>query len=211
MKKYIVTAFGITGILLANSPNVSYSEVNVPLLALGSRPSIYIDSPPTFIYVPELGYSVAAESPYDLLYYDNYYYLYNNGYWYNSSFYDGPWIGIVDERLPLLLREHRIMDIRRLRDIEFSKHDRQYWQYRDLHNRRSQRELRINSNRGFYDGPGTKGSQGRSNYDGINRGERRTPGDGQSGSDNRAPGDVRGGGDGHSSGDGRGGGGSHGR
>lgn len=200
MKKYILTAVGISGILLINSPNVALSEVNVPLLALGSRPSIYIDSPPTFIYVPELGYSVATESPYDLMYYDNYYYLYNNGYWYNSSFYDGPWIVITGDLLPPLFREHRIPDIRRFRDIEYRKHDRQYWYNNDQHDRRSQRDSHINSNQGLFDGRGTSDGQERKDDDGRNRG------DGRSGGDNRGPGNIRSGGDGHPFGDGRGGG-----
>ena len=199
MKNYILTAVGIAGILIANSPNVTHAAGNEPLLALGSRPSIYIDAPPTFIYVPELGYSVAVESPYDFMYYDNYYYLYDNGSWYSSSFYDGPWLVMMEDRLPPSLRGHRIPDIRRFRDIEYRKHDRQYWQDRDQHDRRSQGDAYINNNNGLFDARRTRSSQGRYDEDGRNRGESGSDGD------NRAPVNMRGGGD-HPSGDWRGGG-----
>ena len=200
MKKYFLTAVGVAGILFANSPMLSYGEVNSPLLALGNRPSFYIDSPPTFIYVPELGYSVAVKSPYDFIYYDNYYYLYDNGFWYSASFYDGPWIGIFGERLPPLLRGHRVADIIRFRDIEYGKHDRQYWQSRDQHDRRSQRETHFNNRPGLLDGHGMRSNQSRNDNDDRNRG------DGQRGGDMRGPGNIRDGGDSHSPGDWRGGG-----
>jgi len=200
MKKYLLTAVGVAGILFANSPILAYGGVNGPLLALGDRPSFYIDSPPTFIYVPELGYSVAIESPYDFIYYDNSYYLYDNGLWYSSSFYDGPWIVIIGERLPPLLRGHRMTDIRRFRDIEYGKHDRQYWLNRDQHDRRSQRETHINNRQGLIDTRGTRSRQSRNDDDGRNRG------DGQSGGDIRGLGNIRGGGDSRPPGDGRGGG-----
>ena len=200
MKKYFLTAVGVAGILFANSPILAYGEINSHLIALGNRPSFYIDSPPTFIYVPELGYSVAVESPYDFIYYDNYYYLYDNGFWYNSSFYDGPWAVIIGERLPPLLRGYRISDIRRFRDIEYGRHDRQYWLNRDQHDRRSQRATPINNRQGLIDTRGTRSSQSRNDDDGRNRG------DGQSGGDIRGPGNIRGGGDSHPPRDGRGGG-----
>ena len=202
MKHNILAAVGISGMLLGCTlvPDVVHASINPPLVALGSRADFYFDSPPTFVYVPDLGYSVAVESPYDVLYYDNLYYLYDNGYWYNSSFYDGPWGVIMEDRLPPLMRGHRIPDIRRFRDIEYRKHDVQYWQNRDLHDRRSHRGVHINSDGGLFDGRGD--GPGRNDGDGRSRGDRRGYGEG------RGPGDSgRGGGDGRPSGDGRGGGG----
>ena len=193
MKNYFLTAVGFAAMLLWSVPGITYAELNGSFLALGNRPSFYIDAPPTFIYVPELGYSVAVESPYDFISYDDYYYVYDNGYWYSSSFYNGPWIAIIGEGLPPLLRGHRIADIRRFRDIEYGKHDRQYWQNSDQHDRRNQKEFRINSSLRSVDGRRPNDGQGRNDNDGRNRGEAR------SGGDNRAPGNIRGAGDTHPS------------
>lgn len=206
MKKNMLSAVGIAAMLLGNPPLLGFAEVNGSLLALGSRPSLYVDSPPLFVYVPELGYSVAVESPYDCMYYDNSYYIYDNGYWYSSSFYDGPWVVIMEERLPPLMRGHRIPDIRRFRDIEYGRHDLEYWRSRDLHDRRSPREMRFNNNHGLFDGRGQRDGRGINDGDGDGRrsGEGRPSGEGQRIDDNRGTGNSRSGGDGHGGGHGRG-------
>ena len=200
MKKYFLTAVGLAAMLHANSPILASTELNGHLLALGNSPSFYRESPPAFIYVPELGYSVAVETPYDFIYYDNYYYLFDSGYWYSSSFYDGPWIGIIGERLPPLLRGHHIGDIRRFREIEYGKQDRHYCLNKDQPERRSQTETHSNTPQGLSETLGTrsKRSQSQNDDDGKNRGDRQTAGD------TRGSGNIRGG-DTHPPGGGQGG------
>ena len=105
-------AAGVAGMLIGVSPAVSQAEINVGV-GIGRHSSFVINTRPTFIYVPDLGFTVAVGSPYDYYYYDNFYYIYDDGYWYNSSYYNGPWIGIDIGRLPSMLRRHGIEDIRR--------------------------------------------------------------------------------------------------
>ena len=130
MNKKFWMAAGVAGMLIGVSPAVSQAEINVGV-GIGRHSSFVINTRPTFIYVPDLGFTVAVGSPYDYYYYDNFYYIYDDGYWYNSSYYNGPWIGIDIGRLPSMLRRHGIEDIRRFRDIEYRRHDQTYWQGRD--------------------------------------------------------------------------------
>lgn len=119
-----------TGICLA-AAIVGMAFVNLPAnaqdaLAMSNRrggTSIVISSRPNFIDLPDQGFSISVGSPYDIINYDNRYYLYQNGGWYNSSDYRGPWVTIDENRLPERIRRHRIEDIRRSRDVEYRKHD----------------------------------------------------------------------------------------
>ncbi|NTW69325.1 MAG: BcpO-related WXXGXW repeat protein [Chlorobiaceae bacterium] len=87
----------------------------------GGGTSIVISSQPRFINIPDQGFSVSIGSPYDIVSYDNRYYLYQNGSWYNSRDYRGPWQVTRESNLPDKIRRHRIGDIRRYRDTEYSK------------------------------------------------------------------------------------------
>ncbi len=210
MKHNVLIAAGITGILLGTIPVDTHAEVKARLdhtyIALGDSPTVVINAPPTFVYVPELGYSVAVDTPYDYMYYDNLYYLYNNGYWYSAMYYDGPWLYLMEDRLPPVIRGHHLSEIRRFRDNEYRKHDRQYWQDRDIHDRKSQRDVHINSNRGTFEGRGRGDGRSRNDDDGRNPVDGRGFGDGRTGFDTRSFGDGRGGGEGHGPGGGHGGG-----
>lgn len=151
MKKHIWMAAGIAGMLLGNPSGDAQAKVNIHI-ALGDRPSFYLDTRPDFIYLPYTGYYISIGAPYDIIFYDDYFYLYDSGYWYRSAYYRGPWIIVRDYRLPYQIRRHRWDDIRRFRDIEYRKHDRRYWEnhfdrerYND--NRRFKGNDRDNDNR----------------------------------------------------------------
>lgn len=153
MKKHIWMAAGIAGMLLGNPSGDAQAKVNIHI-ALGDRPSFYLDTRPDFLYLPYTGYYISIGAPYDIIFYDDYFYLYDSGYWYRSAYYRGPWIIVRDYRLPYQIRRHRWDDIRRFRDIEYRKHDRRYWEnhfdrerYND--NRRFKGKDRDNDNRKF--------------------------------------------------------------
>jgi hypothetical protein len=93
-------------------------------------PTVVIQTAPEFIYSPALGFHVSVGAPYDIVYIGNDYYLYNNGYYYRSNSYNGPWIGVENRLLPPLLRKHRYEDIRSFRDKEFRKYERDREHYR---------------------------------------------------------------------------------
>jgi len=163
MNKKIWLAAGVAGILIANPTASVQAEVNVRVgdvrVGIGRPPSFMINTRPTFIYVQDLGFSVAVGSPYDFYYYDNLYYICNDGFWYSSSYYNGPWIGIEIGRLPSILGRHGVADIRRFRDKEYRKHNHKYWEGRDQHREREQRE---GDNRGERGGEGHESGGGRS-------------------------------------------------
>jgi hypothetical protein len=128
MKKNIWLAAGIAGMLLGNPFVDAQAEVSIQR-STGSRPSFVINSAPSFIYLRGQGFSVSVGNPYDIVYYGNLYYIYNHGRWYRSSNYHGPWILVLNNRIPYQIRRHSWEDIRRYRDIEYSKSESRNSQY----------------------------------------------------------------------------------
>lgn len=92
--------------------------------------SVVIQTAPEFIYAPQLGFHVSVGSPYDIVYIGNAYYLYNNGYYYRSRYYNGPWVGVEGRRLPPGLRKHRYDEVSRYRDREYRKYNRDREHYK---------------------------------------------------------------------------------
>lgn len=140
MKKSICLAAAICGMSFFSLTANAQDE-----LAMSNRrgsTSIVISSRPNFIDLPDQGFSISVGSPYDIISYDNRYYLYQNGGWYNSSDYRGPWVNIQENRLPDRIRRHRIEDIRRYRDVEYRRHDN-----RDYRDNRNNMDQRRNDNR----------------------------------------------------------------
>ncbi len=104
-----------------------------PVVVAPAAPQAVFGAPPQFIYSPSLGFYVAVETPYDLVFVDGRYYLWNNGFWYTAPYYSGPWIVARAGRLPRVLGRFRYEDIRRHRDFEYHaflrdrKHYRGRW------------------------------------------------------------------------------------
>ncbi len=141
MKKSIWLIAGLTGIFLGNPLTDAQAEVGIRIgdvrLGVGERdrPHFVIDNRPSFVYLPDQGFSVSVGGPYDIIYYGNLYYLYSDGAWYRSSHFRGPWIYVRDHTLPYKIRRHGWDDLRRYRDIEYRRHDRRYWEERDRQER----------------------------------------------------------------------------
>jgi hypothetical protein len=120
MKKTIWLAAGVAGMLLGTPAIEAGAAVNVQIHALNDH-SFVIDSRPSFINLTDQGFSVAVGSPYDIVYYNKRYYINQSGSWYRSSSYRGPWNIIREKNLPGSIRRHRLDDIKRFRDVEYSK------------------------------------------------------------------------------------------
>ena len=133
IKKSIWIAVGITGMLLGSAPDNAQAAVNVQI-STGNRQSFVMDSRPSFIDLGDLGFSVSIGSPYDIIFYGNRYYLYNNSRWYRSSNYRGPWRVVQERYLPAKIRTHRWTEIRRYRDVEYSRRDQRFDWYKQDHN-----------------------------------------------------------------------------
>ncbi|MBJ6727914.1 YXWGXW repeat-containing protein [Geomesophilobacter sediminis] len=93
-------------------------------------PEIVFETAPRFIYSPTLGFYVSVESPYDVMYIGDRYYVFNGGYWYASPYYNGPWVVVKKRMLPPGLRRHRYEEIRRYRDVEYRTFVRDRDRYR---------------------------------------------------------------------------------
>jgi hypothetical protein len=82
-------------------------------------PQVVFGAPPRFIYSPELGFYVAVETPYDIVFVDGQYYLWGNGFWYVAPYYNGPWVVVEAGRVPPILHRFGYEGIRRFREDEY--------------------------------------------------------------------------------------------
>lgn len=106
-------------------------------------PAFYFSTTPEFIYSNSLGFYIAIGSPYDLFRYNNFYYIFHQGYWHRSPRIHGPWHVVERRALPPHFRRHKIDDIRRYRDRDYKRykdnrrdhHDRRYHPSRDRDHR----------------------------------------------------------------------------
>lgn len=149
MKKQLWVAAGIAGMLLGNAPADAWADVNVNIGVYGNRSPVAIETWPSFLYVPQLGFSVGMNSPRNIVMYDNDYYVYRNNNWYRSSSKRGPWTFVRRDRVPRQIRRHNWADIRRYRDAEYRRHgdNRTFSQ-----NARFENNRRDNDNRDFEGG-----------------------------------------------------------
>jgi len=84
--------------------------------------------PPQFVYVPELGYYVAAGVAFDLIYVNRRYYHFRDGHWYQAEYYGAPWTYTPIERLPQLMQRHSYVEYRKHREAELTRyqHEKDY-------------------------------------------------------------------------------------
>ncbi len=85
---------------------------------------VYFDDAPEFIYSPSLNMYVAVGVPYDLFYTGNEYFYFYGGRWYRGPFYDGPWVFAPRRSYPPAFLRYRIGNIRRFREAEFRRYER---------------------------------------------------------------------------------------
>ena len=85
--------------------------------------ALALTAPPDFLFPPKLGFGVAVGVSYDMMYLEKRYYAWQDGAWYRSSSYRGPWNEIVVSQLPPELQKQPLAKIREQRNSEFKK----YW------------------------------------------------------------------------------------
>jgi len=96
-----------------------------PLAAPGlSAPELLMETPPQLIYSQDLGYYVAVDTPYEMVFIDNSYYLHRNGRWFVSPVYDSGWVMVQLLSIPEGLRRHDWVSIRQFRDREYNVYRR---------------------------------------------------------------------------------------
>jgi len=130
---------GLIGLLLISAPlqasdvgfNINLSVGNQPAPRVVRAVPVVIEEPPMFLYPPQLGFAVAIGIPYDVVYLEGRYYLYDADIWHVSSRYNGPWVKVKHKHLPPGLRKHKYREIVECRDREYhsyrkASHDGHY-------------------------------------------------------------------------------------
>jgi hypothetical protein len=90
-----------------------------PVVVSPAPPQVVFEAAPRFIYSPHLGFYVAVQTPYDIVFMDGEYYLWSNGYWYGAPYYNGPWVVVQARRVPPLLHRFGHQEIRRYGEFEY--------------------------------------------------------------------------------------------
>lgn len=139
MKKSVLV-FALAAIAAAS---VAQAEVDVSVrigtpppqhrVIVSSPPSVYFEVAPLFIAPSRLGFYVGVDTPYDIIFDSDYFYLYYSNSWHRSSHHNGPWIEVPYRNLPPGIRKHRIEQIRSYRDREYRAYRSDRDHYRGRH------------------------------------------------------------------------------
>jgi len=136
MKKSVLV-FILAAVTAASSAQAGVNvNVNVGVPAprvVVSSPSVYFEVAPLFVAPSRLGFYVGAETPYDIIFSSDYYYLYYGNSWHHSRHYNGPWVEVHYRDLPPAIRNHRIEQIRSYRDREYRTYRNERNNYRGRH------------------------------------------------------------------------------
>lgn len=129
MKKQLLIALGVVGAVSCSPLTDLHADIRLAI-SIPSGPRFYFESRPDFIYLDDYGFSISWGGPYDVVYFGDAYFIFQDGYWYRAYDYRGPWGRVGDYDLPPVIRRHHWDDIRRRRDIEYRRHDRNFWEER---------------------------------------------------------------------------------
>jgi outer membrane lipoprotein SlyB len=103
---------------------------SAPVVESPAPAQVVFEAPPRFIYSPALGFYVAVETPYDVVFLDRRYYLWSNGFWYVAPYYNGPWIVVRAGGIPPVLHRFGYKEIRWHREYEYHAYLRDRKHYR---------------------------------------------------------------------------------
>ena len=114
-----------------------------PRVIVSAPPAVLFEAPPFFVSPSRLGFYVGVDTPYDIVYNSDFYYLYYGSSWHRARHYNGPWIAVPYRELPPGIRRHRIEQIRSYRDREYRvyRNDRDHYrgrQFRPDHERKEE-------------------------------------------------------------------------
>ena len=90
-----------------------------PRMVVSAPPAVLFEAAPFFLAPSRLGFYVGVDTPYDIIYSSDYYYLYYGNSWHRGRHYNGPWFEVPYRQLPPGIRKHRIEQIRSYRDREY--------------------------------------------------------------------------------------------
>jgi hypothetical protein len=108
--------------------------VPVPRVIVSGPPAGLFGVAPLFVAPSRLGFYVGVDTPYDIIFSSDFYYLYYGNSWHRSRHHNGPWIEVPYRELPPGIRKHRIEQIRTYRDREYRvyRNDRDHYRGRSF-------------------------------------------------------------------------------
>lgn len=142
LKKLLATTIclGSLPVAAAHAGTSISVNINPPAMVVAAPPAAVAVVPPQvafrraprFIFAPTLGFYVAVETPYNLIYLDGRYFLRDGRFWYGAPYYNGPWVRVRGRELPPGLRRFRAEEIRHHRDTEYRafREDREHYRGR---------------------------------------------------------------------------------
>jgi hypothetical protein len=151
MKKSVLV-FVIAAVTAASSAQAEVSvnvNIGAPAYAPPQRvmvytpPAVRFDVAPLFIAPPGLGFYVGVDTPYDIIFSSDFYYMYYGNSWHRARNHNGPWVELPYRELPPGIRKYRIEQIRSFRDREYRtyRNDRDHYrgrQFRPDHERKQE-------------------------------------------------------------------------
>lgn len=145
MNKPVITIAVLIATSLCTMPATTDAQISINVDINTPPPSqprrrIDFDRRPEFLYLSALGFSVSTGLPFDIVYYGEHYYIFQNGMWYCSPAYKGPWVMIDTIRIPDRIRMYRYDEILRFRDEAYRQRHHDNRNFRDY--RRDRFELR---------------------------------------------------------------------
>lgn len=139
---FVVVAMAATTVQAQVSVNVN---VGVPpsRVVVSTPPSVRFEAAPLFVAPSRLGFYVGVDTPYDIVFSSDFFYLYYGNSWHRSGHHNGPWVEVPYRELPPGIRKHRIEEIRSYRDREYRvyRNDRDHYRgryFRPDHDRREE-------------------------------------------------------------------------
>jgi hypothetical protein len=147
MKKSVLLL--VMAVITAASSAQAEVQVNVnvgvpaPRVVVSAPPAIHFDVAPLFVAPSSLGFYVGVDTPYDIIFISDFYYLYYGNGWHRARNYNGPWLEVPYRQLPPVIRRHRIEQIRSYRDREYRvyRNERDHYrgrQFRPDHERKEE-------------------------------------------------------------------------
>jgi hypothetical protein len=99
---------------------------------VSTPPFVRFETAPLFIAPARLGFYVGVDTPYDIVFSSDFFYLYYGNSWHRSSHHNGPWVEMPYRDLPPAIRKQRIEKIRSYRDREYREYrnDRDHYRGR---------------------------------------------------------------------------------
>ena len=104
-----------------------------PRVIVSAPPAVLFEAAPYFLALSRLGFYVGVDTPYDIIFSSDYYYLYYGNSWHRGRHHNGPWVEIPYRDMPPGIRKHRIERIREYRDREYRVYRDDRDHYRGRH------------------------------------------------------------------------------